>query len=52
MTRFYFYPSRTCQNCKRENVKITTTGIVEHGIEDGPLWVCHYCDPLGPVCQK
>ena len=45
--RFYFYPSRICPNCKREDVKITPTGIVEHGIPNGPLWVCYYCDPLG-----
>jgi len=45
--RFYFYPSRICPNCKREDVKITPTGIIEHGIPNGPLWVCYYCDPLG-----
>ena len=46
MLIFYSEPYRTCPNCKRENVKVRPTGIVEHGIEDGPLWVCYNCDPL------
>ena len=41
---FYEGPSRTCPNCKRQNMKIRPTGVNDHGIPDGPLWVCKKCE--------
>jgi len=41
---FYEGPPRTCPNCKRQNMMIRPTGVNDHGIPDGPLWVCKECE--------